>query len=572
MLSEEALERLSERLVNRIEELNLFMIKKLGEQIVNIGELTPSQLRQVFQSVQYGSNFNDIVNMIAQITDKNVEDIYNIFEDVAKKNQSYAKQFYDYKKIPFIPFEENDTLKSQVKAIAESTVNQYLNMSNTMAYVFVNDYGIKEFSSLSETYQKVTDRAVLSISQGRESFDTVMKKTMKELTSQGLRTVDYASGYSRRMDSSVRMNIMDGVRRLNRELQMQFGEEFGADGVEVSHHKNSAPDHIDTVDGKQFSKEEYEQVNNGLERHVGELNCYHFIYPIILGVSKPLYSKEQLEADKKANKEGFEFEGTKYTNYQGTQLQRQLETKIRQYKDRQIGAKAIQDKDEVYKCQDKIDQLTQKYKELSDVSGLPTKVDRLRVEGFTRVAVNKNVYNVDTNIKYKHDRNEIIKKAKEITTTKFQERTKNTPIERINKNYSRYDLSKKTVYLGVNADEYSLIHELGHKLSFNFTKEEKIEYNNILKKKFSLYSKSDFKKVTTDTGKYWLLKNSDGFVTKYQSRIYHSWDSFVKGKPNPKYALEYISVGVEYYFKSPRLLKSTDKDLYDFLDRMLKDD
>ena len=32
MLSEETLERLSERLVNRIEELNTFMIKKIGNQ------------------------------------------------------------------------------------------------------------------------------------------------------------------------------------------------------------------------------------------------------------------------------------------------------------------------------------------------------------------------------------------------------------------------------------------------------------------------------------------------------------------------------------------------------------
>ena len=53
MLSEEALERLSERLVNRIEELNLYMIEKLGEQIVDIGTLTPSQLREVFQSIKY---------------------------------------------------------------------------------------------------------------------------------------------------------------------------------------------------------------------------------------------------------------------------------------------------------------------------------------------------------------------------------------------------------------------------------------------------------------------------------------------------------------------------------------
>lgn len=390
MLSEEALERLSERLVNRIEELNTYMIEKLGEQIVDIGTLTPSQLSEVFQSVKYGNNLDEIVNKISDITDKNINDIYEIFEEVAKQNQSYAKQFYEYRGINYIPYDENKALQEQVSAIAKITVDNYINMSKTIAYTFYNDLGVKEFSPLSETYQKITDRAILSISQGRESFDMVMKRTMKELTSNGLRTVNYASGYSRRMDSSVRLNIMDGIRRLNRELQTQFGEEFGADGVEVSHHKNAAPDHIDTIDGKQFSKEEFERVNNSLDRHVGELNCYHFIYFIILGISKPMYSKEKLEADKKANTKGFEFEGKHYTMYEGTQLQRQLETKIRQYKDRQIGAKAIQDIDELDHCQKKIEQLTQKYKELSDVSGLPTKIDRLRVEGYKKLNIKKN--------------------------------------------------------------------------------------------------------------------------------------------------------------------------------------
>ena len=164
-------------------------------------------------------------------------------------------------------------------------------------------------------------------------------------------------------------------------------KETGADGIEVSHHKNPAPDHADTIDGKQFSKEEFERVNESLDRHVGELNCYHFIYPIVLGISEPVFSKEELEADKKTNEKGFDFEGKHYTNYEGTQLQRQLETKIRQYKDRQIGAKSINDADEINKCQEKIRQLSQKYKELSDVSGLPTKVDRLRVEGYKKTKV-----------------------------------------------------------------------------------------------------------------------------------------------------------------------------------------
>lgn len=402
MLSEEVLERLSERLVDRIESLNTYFIKKLGNQISDISKVTPSQLRELLQTVKYGNNIDDIMNKLAEITDKNVEDIYDIFEDVAKMSQEYARQFYEYRKIKFIPFDENLALKNQVRALAKITANEYMNISKTFAYMRYDSSGNKIYSSLSETYNNIIDEAILNISQGRESFDMAMKKAMKDLTSNGLRTVDYANGYSRRADSSVRMNITDGVRRLNHELQEQFGEEFGADGLEVSHHKNAAPDHIDTVDGKQFSKfdtvtinnktyRSFNEVNNSLERHVGELNCYHFTFQIILGVDEPMYSEEQLKADKEANQKGFDFEGNHYTMYDGTQLQRRIETKIRQYKDKQVGAKSINDIEEVYRCQEKIGQLTSKYNDLSKVSGLPTKVDRLRVEGYRKVNIKKEI-------------------------------------------------------------------------------------------------------------------------------------------------------------------------------------
>lgn len=400
-LSEEALERLSERLVNRVEKLNTYMIEKLGKQIVDIGTFTPSQVREVLQSVKYGNNLDEIMNEIADVSEKNVSDIYKIFEEVAKKNQNYAKQFYEYTKTKFIPYEQNEALQEQVKSIAKATANEYINMSKTFAYMKTNAQGVKEYTKISDVYQKITDEAILNIVQGRESYEMTMRKAMKEMTSRGLRTVDFNNGYSRRADSSIRMNVMDGIRRLNQELQKSFGEEFGADGIEVSHHKNAAPDHIDTVDGKQFSTkgdvtvkgikyQDYATVNNSLNRHVGELNCYHFTYQIVLGVSEPIYSKEQLEADKKANKDGFDFEGKHYTNYEGTQLQRQIETKIRQYKDRQIGARAINNDEEVYHCQEKIRQLTNKYNDLHKASGLPTKIDRLRVDGYKKLNIKLN--------------------------------------------------------------------------------------------------------------------------------------------------------------------------------------
>ena len=403
MLSEDALERLSERLVDRIESLNVFMINKLGKQMIDIGTLTPSQLREVLQSIKFGNDLDEIVGKISEITDMNVKDIYEIFEEVAKQNQEYAKQFYEYKNINFIPYEQNSALQEHVRTIAKVTANEYINMSKTFAYIKTNSRGIREYTKLADIYQKITDEAILSIAQGRTSYEMAIKQAMREMATNGLKTVDFETGYSRRADSSVRMNIMDGIRRLSRELQEEFGKEFGANGIEISHHKNAAPDHIDTVDGRQFSTsgektingikyQDYNTVNDSLDRHVGELNCYHFPIQIVLGVSEPIYSKEQLEADKQANMNGFEFEGNHYTNYEGTQLQRQLETKIRQYKDRQIAAKAINDTDEVYHCQEKIRQLTDKYKELSDVSGLPTKVDRLRVDEYRSI---KNINDID---------------------------------------------------------------------------------------------------------------------------------------------------------------------------------
>lgn len=504
-LSEESLERLSERLVDRIENLNAYMIEKLGNQIVDIGTFTPSQVREILQSVKYGNDLDEIINKIADVTEMNVKDIYDIFEEVAKKNQSYAKQFYEYQNANFIPYEQNKALQDQVKSIATATANEYINMSKTFAYMRYNNRGIKEYTKISDIYQKITDEAILSVAQGRDSYDMAMRKAMKEMTSRGLRTVDYSTGYSRRADSSVRMNIMDGIRRLNKELQEQFGKEFGADGVEVSHHKNAAPDHIDTVDGKQFSTrgdvtvngikyKDYDTVNNSLDRHVGELNCYHFTYQIVLGVSEPMYSKEQLEDDKKANENGFEFEGKHYTNYEGTQLQRQIETKIRQYKDRQIGARAVNDTEEVYNCQEKIRQFTSKYNDLHKASGLPTKVDRLRVDGYRKLNIDKSLFNdniITNDFKSKNKKIETMIIYDMKTRKKLYTSTSN-------KRNTVGDLKAYTMFATSKPNSLATAHN--HPSNTSFSKKDIMTFNK--------FKSIDSLFVETDEYTYYLTKNN----------------------------------------------------------------
>lgn len=411
MLDERITEKLVERLVNRIEKGNTYVLEQIGKSIKKIGTLSPSKAQQLINVLKYGGNYEKIVNELARITELNVKDIYKIFEEIAKNDYRFAKQFYDYRGVKYIPYEENYALQSQVRALASMTANEYRNLSNTLAFAKkVNGRTI--YTNLSRTYQDTIDKAVLNVSQGKTTFDEEMYSTIKELASSGLRTVDYANNRSIRIDSAVRMNMQGALRNLHNEMQRQFGQEFGADGVEISVHNNPAPDHTE-AQGRQFSYEEFAKLQSiGVAkdytgkiinmhhelvrteasslsfRPISDYNCKHYEFDIVLGVSKPEYSEEELQEIIDNNNRGFELDGKHYTNYEGTQLQRKLELEIRKAKDTQIMAKASGNNQLVLESQQRITQLTNKYKELSDVSGLPTKMDRLRVSGYKRTKVN----------------------------------------------------------------------------------------------------------------------------------------------------------------------------------------
>lgn len=401
MLDERLIDILVDRLVERIESTNTYILEQIGKSINKIGTLSPSKANQLINILKYGGNFDKIVNKLAKITQLNVNEIYEIFEEVAKNDYRFAKQFYDYKGVKYIPYEENIALKRQIEALATITAGQYTNISNTLAFARTIN-GRTVYTDLSRTYQEVIDRGILSIAQGKETFDTEMGRIIKELSNSGIRTVDYASGRSQRLDSSVRMNLKGALRNLHNETQAVFGKEFGSDGVEISVHINPAPDHAE-VQGRQFSKEEFEKFQNDQDardytgklfphehdgkdrRSISEYNCYHYTFDIVLGVSKPEYNDKELQQIIDDNNKGFELDGEHYTMYEGTQMQRKLETEIRKQKDLQIMAKASGNIEIVDEAQKKITQLTQKYKELSKVSGLPTALERAKVSGYKRI-------------------------------------------------------------------------------------------------------------------------------------------------------------------------------------------
>ena len=390
-----------ERFYTRFEALNSEILQKFGKTISKFEGLTPSEAHILAQQMKNGREIDKIMEDLEKASQLSRKDLEELLEIAAEENIEFANVYYEAKGMDKVSYKDSKQFQDIVKSVEKTTQGVFANLSSTTAIKLLKDNGEGYLKGIREAYEDVIDRCVLAVSTGQNNYQKAMYDTIKQLANSGVRKIYYDNvgkkrpdgtiikyPYSRRLDSSVRQNILEGVRQVNIGVQEQVGKEFGADGVEVSHHVNCAPDHIH-IDGQQFSKKKFEKINNNLTRPVASMNCRHFVFSIILGVSSPLYTKKQLEEDRKNNEKGFEYEGKHYTLYEGEQLQRKIELAVRQQKDLQIIAKASNDKDTISKSQSNITQLTQKYKELSKISGLPTKMDRMRVVGYKRTNVAK---------------------------------------------------------------------------------------------------------------------------------------------------------------------------------------
>ncbi|MCI6290502.1 MAG: phage minor capsid protein, partial [Clostridiales bacterium] len=172
-------------------------------------------------------------------------------------------------------------------------------------------------------------------------YASAIRGALREAGNGGL-SVQYPSGLTRRLDSNLRQNVLDGVRSLNNDILDQLGNEYGADGVELSAHALCAEDHL-PYQGRQFSRKAFERLQASLPRPIGMWNCKHTIFPVVLGVSEPAHTPEELAAYARNSREAIEIDGRVKTRYEWTQEQRRTETAIRRQKDVANLAKASGD-------------------------------------------------------------------------------------------------------------------------------------------------------------------------------------------------------------------------------------
>lgn len=134
--------------------------------------------------------------------------------------------------------------------------------------------------------------------------------------------------------------------------------------------------------------EDFEDINgqefDGFRRPIGEWNCMHFGMAFDSRYQVPKYTAKQLNDVLSQNEHGFYWRGRHYTMYQGTQMMRRYELKIREQMDIAVAAEAAGDEVLQDQAQIQIEKLSADYESLSRASGIPMNPNRIRVEGFSR--------------------------------------------------------------------------------------------------------------------------------------------------------------------------------------------
>lgn len=371
-----------------IASMELSIMSEIVERIKHANEITPLidwALGRIAAVGESKARIKKIISAALEDTDHKIDEIYEraINSDYITNKELYQAEGKDY-----LPYLDNKWLQQAVESIKTQTKGSLRPMENITGTTGFNVKVGKEtvFTPLSEYLEKTLDKAMTEITIGVKTYTQAINCVIDEMTSSGLRTVDYASGRSDRVEVAARRAIMTGVAQLTDKVNEKNAEELDTDYWEVEWHmgaRNTGTGFLNhqSWQGKVYSSAEMRTVC-GLGEMLGfaGINCYHIRYAFIPGISKRKYTDEWLEEQNRKENTKKIFNGKEYDTYSALQYQRRLERTIRKQKqDIKLLEKAKADPDDIVAAKSQ-KRLTEKvYTEFSKEMGLRQQLERLKV-------------------------------------------------------------------------------------------------------------------------------------------------------------------------------------------------
>lgn len=385
------LDALPEELVELYRNLEMTLLEEICSRLRISGQLNEVTVQDIRALRSHGIDLEEIKKAIAKTANISQKKLDELFDDVVARNQKYYTELID---LAHVTAPEHIVDIEDTWAIYEQTKQTLQNITQSMG--FLVDKG-RTMLPPAKTYQWALDNAVMQIQSGAISYNQAIASAVKQLADSGLKTVDYESGHVDSIDVAARRAVMTGVSQLCDKYTAQSAEYLGTRYFEISAHsgardkpgKSPWSSHKEWQ-GKVYYLSEYgepdplgkypdlvDKTGFGFVDGLGGANCRHRRRAFVEGIMERTYTDKEL--DHIDDGLGCEFEGKKYTAYEATQKQRQIESTIRKLKREKTAFEAAGLKEPATNVDIKIKRLRKEYKEFSKEAGLPEQWERTRV-------------------------------------------------------------------------------------------------------------------------------------------------------------------------------------------------
>lgn len=390
MFTPEVTEAIPIALEQIFDSLQMSIMTEIVRMLLEAAEIIPSTGYKMSRLYDLGTSKKRIKDIVARTLNLSDREVENIFTNITESGYNEAESAFVEQGKEFIPYSENEPLQQFVRAVQEQTQDECKNITQSMGFAKRQPDGSLVFTPVADYYQETLDKAVTEIASGASDYNTVLEKTVTEMTNSGLRTVDYASGHSNRVTVAARRAVSTGLNQVVGKINEENAEKLGTNYFEVSWHSGARPSH-QVWQGRVYSKEELESVCGlGTVTGLCGANCYHSYSPFTPGITPRTYTDEQLDKMNAEENKPVEYNGKTYTKYEATQRQRRLETTMRAQRQKiKLLEEGGADEQAIINARARYVKTSDEYVNFSKSVGLSQQWDRVTVGGSSVEGITK---------------------------------------------------------------------------------------------------------------------------------------------------------------------------------------
>lgn len=310
-------------------QLERDILQDIARRVAKAGKITSTADYQAYRITLLGNGSKDVRNLIQAATGRTAAEMASLYAVAAQEAHTHCRGLYTATGVPYTPYSANKELQQLVASISTQTGGTFQNMARTTGFMIRGPSGRLEFTEMSKLYGNYLDRRLMAVATGVTDYRTAVKQIAKDLTDSGVRTVDYSSGRSLRINAAALMAVRTGMGQIAANIAEADAKQLGTDLFEVSWHHDARPDH-QSWQGRVYTLRQLRTVcGYGTVTGLCGANCRHTFYPYIRGISHRQWSDKQLAARDSRENKPKTFQGKDYTDYEATQEQRRMETVLR---------------------------------------------------------------------------------------------------------------------------------------------------------------------------------------------------------------------------------------------------